>query len=203
MARSTVRSIVRNLSVVCYIGFLAACASTGGSIPIEQFTDEPEPASAEYTIGIGDGLSVQVWDQPLMSGKMRVRTDGRITLPFVNDVIAAGKTPNKLASDIETGLKSVVLNPRVTVSIEEARPLTISVLGEVGKPGTVPLDRDTGVAQAIAAAGGFTTFAHKDRIYVVRSTPKPVRLRVTYDALTKAGPAAAFRLKPGDIVVVE
>lgn len=205
MARPTARSIVFILSVACLTSLSAACGSAaGGAIPIEQFKDDPEPVGAEYKIGVGDMLSIQVWDQPQMSGRMRVRSDGRISLPFVNDVVAAGKTTNALVADLEAGLKSVVLTPRVTVAIEESRPMTVSVLGEVGKPGTQPFERDLGVAQALAAAGGFTTFAHKDRIYVMRATPKPVRLHFTYEALTQSvGPASQFRLKPGDVVVVE
>jgi len=135
---------------------------------------------------------------------MRVRSDGRISLPFVNDVQAAGKTPLKLGGELEAGLKAMVLNPKVTVVVEESRPLTISVLGEVSKPGTQTYERESGVAQALAAAGGLTNFAHKDRIFVVRSNPKPVRIHFTYENITrKVGPASVFRLKPGDVVIVE
>jgi polysaccharide export outer membrane protein len=149
-------------------------------------------------------LGIQVFDQPQISGKMRVRSDGRISVPFLNDVQAAGKTPLALTSELEAGLKSVVLNPKVTVVVDESRPLTISVLGEVAKPGTQTYERESGVAQALAAAGGLTNFAHKDRIFVVRSTPKPVRIHFTYEAITrKVGAASTFRLKPGDVVVVE
>jgi len=176
----------------------------GGAIPIDRYVEEPSAEPMEYVIGIGDMLSIQVWDQPQISGRMRVRSDGRITLPLINDVTAVGKTPGKLATDIEAGLKSVVLVPKVTVVVEESRPLTISVFGEVAHPGTQPLDGNTGVAQALAAAGGLTVFAHKDRIYVVRTVPKPVRIQFNYDTVMRQiGPGAAFRLKPGDVLVVE
>jgi polysaccharide biosynthesis/export protein len=206
MARPTATYVVfLVLTVSCAAGPLSACThGVGGAIPVELYKEEPDPAKGEYIITIGDMLAIQVFEQPNFSGKMRVRTDGRITLPLVNDVEAAGKTPARLAADIESGLKSVVLNPKVTVVVEESKPLTISVLGEVAKPGTQPLERDAGVAQAIAAAGGLTNFAHKDRIFVVRSVPKPVRLHFTYQALTqKVGRASSFRLRPGDIIVVE
>lgn len=205
MARPTaIRRIVLVLTVSCLSGLLSACGSTGGSIPVEQYKEEPDPTQGEYVIAVGDMLSIQVFDQPTMSGRMRVRTDGRISLPLVNDVEAAGKTPSKLSADIEGGLKSVVLTPRVTVVVEESNPLTISVLGEVAKPGTQPLERDAGVAQALAGAGGLTHFAHKDRIFVVRNTPKPIRIHFTYEALTqRVGAASTFRLKPGDIIIVE
>jgi polysaccharide export outer membrane protein len=205
MPRIPVRSVAWLLLLLaCSSALLPACGSgLGGAIPVEQFKDEGD-ASAEYIIGIGDVLSIQVFDQPQMSGRMPVRSDGRISLPFVNDVEAAGKTPTRLAADLEAGLKSVVLAPRVTIVVEQSRPLTISVLGEVGKPGPLPFEAGLGVAQALAAAGGLTNFAHKDRIFVVRTNPKPARIHFTYDAIIKnVGAAATFRLKPADVIVVE
>jgi polysaccharide export outer membrane protein len=206
MVRSTAGSIARFAFVLMSsAGMLGACShGTGGAIPVEQYKEEATAASSEYMIDVGDLLNVVVFEQPSMSGRMRVRNDGRITLPFVNDVIASGKTPTKLASELEAGFKAVVLNPRVTVSVEESRPLTISVLGEVAKPGTQQFERDSGIAQALASAGGLSNFAHKDRIFVVRTTPKPVRIHFTYEEITrKVGPASAFKLKPGDVVIVE
>ena len=204
MPRHTAR-VVLFLVAVSSTAFFTACASgTGGAIPVEQYKEEAVSGTGEYIIAVGDMLGVQVFDQPQISGKMRVRSDGRISVPFVNDIQAAGKTPLGLAGELEAGLKSVVLNPRVTVVVDESRPLTISVLGEVTKPGTQTFERESGVAQALAAAGGLTNFAHKDRIFVVRSTPKPVRIHFTYEAITrKVGPASTFRLKPGDVVIVE
>jgi polysaccharide export outer membrane protein len=179
-------------------------SASAGSIPIEQYKEPPNVAAKDYTIGVGDVLNIQVWDQPQMSGRMKVRTDGRISVPFVNDVDVSGKTPGALAAELEAGLKSQLVNPKVTVVVEEERPLTISVIGEVAKPGSQSFTRELGVAQALAAAGGLNNFAHKDRIYVVRATPTPVRIHFTYDQLTRqAGPASQFKLRPGDVVVVE
>jgi polysaccharide biosynthesis/export protein len=204
MARHIARVVLFLLGVGT-AAVLTACASgTGGAIPVEQYKEEGTAGTGEYIIAVGDMLSIQVFDQPQISGRMRVRSDGRISLAFVNDVQASGKTPVALASELEAGLKSVVLNPKVTVVVEESKPLTISVLGEVSKPGTQTYERDSGIAQALASAGGLTNFAHKNRIFVVRSTPKPVRIHFTYEAITrKVGPASAFRLKPGDVVIVE
>jgi polysaccharide export outer membrane protein len=186
---------------------LAGCASGSakGAIPIEQYPDDPATAArGEYVIGVGDSISIQVFDQAQMSGRMKVRSDGRISLPFVNDIEAAGKTPPQLAGELENALKAVVISPRVTVVVEDSSPLRISILGEVRMPGLHDLQRGAGVAQALASAGGLTNFAHKDRIFVSRNAPKPVRLHFTYDQLTKAvGRAASFQLRPGDVVVVE
>jgi polysaccharide export outer membrane protein len=191
------------VATCCLTSLLSACASTAGSIPVDQFSDNQDPPG-EYTIGVGDMLSIQVFDQEKMSARMRVRSDGRITLQLVNDIEASDKTPAKLAADIESALKALVLNPRVTVIVEESSPMTISVLGEVGMAGLQQLQRGAGVAQALASAGGLTHFAHKDRIFVVRNIPKPIRIHFTYDQLTKkVGRASSFLLRPGDVVVVE
>lgn len=204
MARITTKIVIFTLALGA-AGLVTSCASgTGGAIPVAQYKDEADAGTGEYIIAVGDMLGIQVFDQPQISGRMRVRTDGRISLPFVNDVQAAGKTPVKLGAELEAGLKAMVLNPKVTVVVEESRPLTISVLGEVSKPGTQVYERDSGVAQALAAAGGLTNFAKKDRIFVVRSNPKPVRIHFTYEDITrKVGPASVFRLKPGDVVIVD
>jgi polysaccharide biosynthesis/export protein len=193
--------------LVCCLAGLA-CGSTGGSIEVEQLKEapDPSPAGGEYIIGVGDLLSIQVWDQEKMSAKARVRSDGRISFPFVNDIDAAGKTPVKLGADLEAGLKSVILTPSVTVVVEESKPptLSISVLGEVTKPGVQTLEPGAGVAQALAAAGGLTTFAHKGRIFVLRAGPPTTRIHFTYEGLTRtAGSAPLFRLRSGDVVVVE
>ena len=107
-------------------------------------------------------------------------------------------------AEIEAGLKSVVLNPKVTSSFRTRSRRRSRSWAKSASLDRMPLERETGVAQALAAAGGLTTFAHKDRIFVVRSTPEPVRIHFTYEALTrKVGKASQFRLKPGDIIVVE
>jgi len=199
-----VRGVAACAALIAATLGVGGCASgTGGGIPVEQYREDTPAVPTEYIISSGDVVSIQVWDQPQMSAKVRVRTDGRISLPFVNDMEAEGKSPTKLASDIEATLKSVVLTPKVTVVVEDSKPPTVSVIGEVAKPGLQPLERDSGVASALAAAGGFTNFAHRDRIYVIRGKP-PARIHFTYKALTEGtGPASAFRLRAGDIIVVQ
>jgi polysaccharide export outer membrane protein len=174
-------------------------------VPIEQ----PRSSGDEYVIAVGDLLSVRVWNQDAMSARVRVRTDGRISLPFLNDVEAAGSQPAALARRIQTRLKDFVVNPVVTISLEEPKPVQVSVLGEVTRPGVYTMEPNAGVLNAIAAAGGMTSYASKDRIFVLRrgfwaDNPKPARIRFTYQALSHVqGRAAAFRLKADDVVVVE
>ena len=185
-----------------------ACATTSTAPFVwadEWKEPRPLPVNGEYVIGIGDGLSVQVWEQEKMSAVVRVRSDGRISLPFVNDVPAAGLTPVDLARDLEARLKPFIVAPRVLVAIDDARPLSVSVLGQVGTAGLHDLTPGAGVAQALAAAGGLKDFAKRDRIFVVRNEgPEPLRIRMTWDNIAAGlGVAGRFRLRTGDVVVVE
>jgi len=166
-----------------------------------------QPSGGEYLILPGDVLQVTVFQQEAMSARVKVRPDGRVALPLVNELVASGKSPAALAAELEGRLKDFVNKPSVRVSLEESRPLTISVLGEVLRAGTVTLEPNAGVLQALAAGGGFTEFAHRDGIFVLRVPPgaaAPLRVRFAWTALTRGeGQAAQFRLSPGDVVVVE
>lgn len=187
---------------------LASCGTSGRYIRAEDLP--PAPAETEYRVARGDVLGVRVWNQENMSvEEARVREDGRISMPFLQDVSAAGQTPTELAQRIQAQLKAYVVNPVVTVTVVEMQPLRVSVTGEVMRPGVYDLDRGAGVLSALAAAGSFSEFAHRDRIFVLRhglapGDPAVTRIRFEYDALIQAERrAAAFRLQPGDVVVVE
>jgi len=188
--------------------WLTACATTSKApfVWIDEWTpDRPAPNDGEYVIGIGDALNVQVWENEKLSARVRVRSDGQVSLPFLNDVPAAGSMPVNLARDLEGRLKQFIVDPKVTVAVDEARPLSVSVLGQVGEPGLHELTPGAGVAQALAAAGGLEDFARKDRIFVVRTEGQvSTRLRMTWDAVTAGlGNAGKLRLRSGDVVVVE
>jgi len=183
-----------------------ACRHDPGTfIWVDDFREEAPP-DGEYVIRQGDLVNVRVFGQEAMSARSRVRGDGKISLPFLNDVTAAGFTPVVLSAQLQTRLKEFINNPVVTISLEEIRPVPVSVLGEVPRPGIYTLDPNAGVLQALAAAGGFTNFAVKE-LFVLRNPPdgsKPQRIRFEYDALTKAaGKGASFKLRPGDVLMVE
>lgn len=194
-----------SLSALAALAFLAACATGGGrSIPVNEYQEPPPPPQSGYVIQSGDILQVRVFNQPDMSTRVRVRDDGKISIPFLNDVPAVGLTPNALAQQLQTRLKEFINAPVITISLEEAHPFSISVIGEVNKAGVYALPPGAGVLQALAAAGGLTQYASKDKIFVVRDTPTRARIRFEFDQLTQAeGKAATFRLRLGDIVVVE
>lgn len=187
------------------MALLCACAHGGGAyVSVEDFTKADPPTSSPYVIQDGDLIRIQVWNQDAMSTRARVRSDGRISVPFLKDVPVAGKTPTALATELEGMLKDYVNQPVVYVVVEESKPATVSVIGEVSRPGIYPIDGEAGVAQALAAGGGLTAYAHKDHIYVLRAGSPQTRIRFTYNGLIQAaGAASAFRLRAGDVVVVE
>src|SRR5262249_21681426 len=178
--------------------------ASGSYTPISAYQEPPGTPTSGYIIQPGDVLNVRVFNQPDMSAKAKVRDDGKISIPFLNDVVAAGFTPNALSAQLQQRLKEFINAPVVTISLEEARPFSVSVLGEVNKPGVYAVPLGSGVLQALAAAGGFTQYAARDRIFVVRESPQRARIRFQFEELTQAeGKAANFHLRLGDTVVVE
>lgn len=195
---SPTRSLLLSLVVVMATG----CAATGPYVWARDLKPE-ETGSGDYVIVPGDSVSIKVYNQEPLSTKGKVRSDGKISVPFLGDVLVAGKTPTTCSREMEAGLKNFINAPNVTVSVDDFNPTTISVVGEVGKPATIAIERGAGVIQAIAGAGGLTENASKDDIYVLRELPTPRRIRFTWDQLVLYPPAQPFRLRSGDIVVVE
>jgi len=186
------------------------CAGGGDFVRPEALPAEPAAPAGPYLIAEGDLLSIRVYGQEGLSGSVRVRSDGKISLPFVNEQQAAHLTPATLAALLQASLKTFLVNPVVAVSLEERHPSQVSVLGAVTLPGLYPLRPGTGVLQAVALAGGLTRFADMDGIYVLRANlDRPgrgsvTRVRFGWKALVSGrGPAAAFDLREGDVVVVE
>jgi polysaccharide export outer membrane protein len=186
------------LTLVAALG----CGSTGPYVWARDLKPD-EVGTADYVIVVGDVLSVKVFNQDAMSTHAKVRSDGKVSMPFLGDVLVLGKTPAALAREMEAGLKNFINSPNVTVIVDEFQPTTVTVIGEVGKPGTVAIERNAGVLQALAGAGGLTDNASRDDIFVLREAPVPRRIRFTYESLIQFPPAQTFRLRPGDVVVVE
>jgi len=170
--------------------------------------DKPqsEPASVagpDYIIGADDTLHISVWKEPDLSETLPVRPDGKISLPLLNDVVAAGLTPSQLADSITTKLKKYIADPRVTVVVTAMNSQKIYILGEVLHPGTSLLQPNMSVLQALASAG-FTPFANTKGIYILRNeSGKQRKIPVNYRALIKGeGMDQNLILKPGDTIVV-
>ncbi len=197
--RTSPVSLLAAAAVACGI----SCKGPGKYVWVDAYAAAGEPEKL-YVIAPGDLIQVKVFNQDQLSTRARVRGDGKISLPLVNDVGAAGLTPAGLARDLQVRLTDFVKAPLVTVSLEETRPPNIYVIGEVTKPGVYPLETALGVLTALVNAGGLTQNASSDRIFVLRQGPPETRIRFTYDALVRLeGKATTFRLRPGDVVVVE
>jgi polysaccharide export outer membrane protein len=190
----------------------AGCASVGEYVWVDAVPTRYLPAKGEYLITTNDLLNIRVYGQENISGKVRVRSDGKITLPLISEQVAAGLTPTMLGELLETAYKTFVINPVVTVAIEETHPWQVSVLGEVVKPGLYKLELGSDVLTVLAQAGGLTPFASRDGIYVVRrvasfageAAERTLRVRFRYEALSRGeGRAALFLMQDGDVLVVE
>jgi len=195
---------------VATLALMAGCSPGGRYVQVDAFPNEAPAAGGAYLIAEGDLLGIRVYGQEGLSGTFRVRTDGKISLPFVKEQQAANLTTTALAALLQASLKTFLVNPVVVVSLEERHPAQVSVVGSVVLPGLYPLRPGTGVLQAVALAGGLTRFADRDAIFVLRSSlDRPgsrttARIRFGWKALVSGrGPAAAFTLREGDVVVVE
>jgi polysaccharide export outer membrane protein len=160
---------------------------------------------SDYKIGPGDLLQINVWKNETLSRIVPVRPDGKISLPLLQDVQAAGLTPMQLRDKLANSFAEFMPNPEVSVSVNDVRSMRISVLGQVQKPGVLELHGATTILEAIAMAGGFRDFASPSRIVVLRTdqTGKTDRIKFNYNrAVSNSGDEQNMILKPGDVVVV-
>jgi len=157
-----------------------------------------------FVIGPQDVLNIDVWKEAELTKSVPVRPDGKISLPLLNDVQAAGLTPLQLAAQITAGLKKYITDPQVTVTVASIESLRIYILGEVNRAGQYPLSPGMTVVEALSSAGGFTPFASVKKIYVMRTEDgKQVKYPVDYKKVIKGNaPEQNIVLKSGDTIVV-
>jgi polysaccharide export outer membrane protein len=178
------------------------CAGRSPSAP----PPDPNPLEREeYTIGVTDLLRIDVWRNPELSVDVPVRPDGKISVPLLDDVHAEGLSPTELKEVLTRELAEYVSSPNVTVIILQMNSRFVSVLGGVNREGRMALTKDLRVLEAIAASGGFTTFADKGNIRIVRRADDGSELeyRFDYDAYRKGrAPGTNIVLMGGDTVIV-
>ena len=161
--------------------------------------------STDYLIGDDDLLEINVWNEPDLKQSLPVRSDGKITLPLIGEVQAAGETPSQLQHTIASRLKAYINNPAVTVMVLQMNSRKFNVLGRVAKPGSYSLTATTTVLDAIAEAGGFLDFAKQKDIYILRknSSGREMRLPFNYKAVIQGKhPEENIVLEPHDTVVI-
>jgi polysaccharide biosynthesis/export protein len=187
--------------------FLAlALASLPALAAAQDSTQAKDPTASQagpgYVIGPDDTLYISVWKEPDLTETLPVRADGKISMPLLNDVQAAGLTPMQLGAALTDKLKKYVSDPRVTIVVTQMNSQRVYVTGEVLHPGAMNLTPNMTVLQALSSAG-FTQFANTKGIYVLRNERgNETKLAVNYKKLIKGEGGQNIALKPGDTIVV-
>jgi polysaccharide biosynthesis/export protein len=183
------------------VGTSGSSASTPAARPPGAATT----TTADYRLTAGDKLRIEVYKDTQLSQALQVRPDGKITLPLVGDIAAAGRTSVELRDAIAGALQEYIAKPVVTVIVTETTPQVLYVTGEVNKPGALPIvNGQMSILQAIAMAGGFTDFANKKDIRVLRKGANGMQtLRFNYkEAIDDESRREPLPLLPGDTVIV-
>jgi len=192
---------------------LAGFSQTAGK-PVITPSEAPSPApvpqtaaggpmdSSTYVIGPEDQIQVTVWQNPQLTGPVVVRPDGKITLPLIHDIQAAGFTPTQLSNDITQRLTKFVTDPTVEVIVLAVKSKNIYLMGEVGHVGPIPMAPGMSVLQAIATAGGLSPYANQKKIYILRGDPAHQK-QIHFDyKKAKKGDMQGIVLQPGDTIFV-
>lgn len=201
------RTIAFGIVVVAIILILSAFVQSQGNK--NDPSKKPPQAdmiavSDQYVIGPEDVLYVHVWKEEALSRTVPVRTDGKISLPLVNDVQAAGLTPLQLREILTQKFKVFIDNPNVSVVVTEANSMKVYVSGQVKAPGVYRLRSETTVLQIIPMAGGFTDWANQKKILIIRNEGgREKRFTVNYKKIVKGDdPNSNITLRAGDTIIV-
>ncbi len=158
----------------------------------------------DYVIGPDDVLTIVFWREKDLSGDVAVRPDGKISLPLLNDIEAAGLTPEELRLRVTAAAEKLMEEPTVTVVVKQINSRKVFITGQVAKPGPYPLNGPTTVVQLLAIAGGVLEYADDKNIAIMRTeNGRPVSLRFNYDQVKKRRNLEQnIQLKPGDTIIV-
>ena len=172
--------------------------------PAKEDGSKPTPEQGDYRIGPEDVLDIAVWNNTAISRTVPVRPDGKISLPLLNDVQAAGLTPMQLRDVLIKKLAEYIPAPEVSVIVREVHSIKVSVIGEVKKPGRHELKSRATVLDALAMAEGLGEFAARGRIIILRPDGNTLkRIPFNYNKVVSTdGELENFMLQPGDIIVV-
>ena len=187
---------------------LAALAACGVAVPKYDYASEPDPRNTEYVLGVGDDITINVWENPGLTTEGTIRPDGTITMPLIGDIKASGETPTSLKQMINEKLATFVKveSSEITVQVRGANSYRFTVSGEVIRPGVYTQSYYVTVAEAVALAGGFTRFAKKNSMSLMRRDPKTGEVRqipLVYDLLASGKrPDMNLVLMSGDSLYV-
>lgn len=170
--------------------------------PPQQRNAQQSVAVDDYRIGPEDVLAIAVWNNEAMSRVVPVRPDGKISLPLLDDVQAAGLTPMQLRDAIAKRLSEYVPSPSVSVIVNDVRSFKVAVIGEVARPARYELKSRASVLDVLAQAGGFNQFANRSRLVVLRTDgDRQLRIPFNYNRVV-AGEDENVYLRPNDILLV-
>jgi polysaccharide biosynthesis/export protein len=202
MARTWLFVSVAVLTGALLVGDAGAQQASTRSTPAPPAASTAVPP--DYVIGPEDMLQISVWKNDSLSRQLPVRPDGKVSMPLLHDIQAAGLTPMQLRDKITAGLQEYMPSPEVSVTVLEVRSYRVSVLGEVQKPGVLQLKAPTTVLEALALAGGFRDFASPSKIVIFRKNGRgqTERLRFNYNRAVGAAGEDNVTLRSGDVVVV-
>lgn len=190
------------LAILCIVG---ACLSSGWAEPIlDEQGSHQVGWHGPFKLGAGDVLNVFIWKHKELSTPVTVRPDGMISYPLIGEIKAAGLTVKEIEDKLASLLKQHIQDPQVTVILEAAHSFRIYVLGEVMQPGVFQIKGPVTVLQAIAMAGGFTTFASRNKIFIYNpNTEGEDRLPFNYSSFVSGQDSHQnIVLRPGDTVIV-
>ena len=196
------------ISIAAMLFALAAEPSPERAAPaLPPGPPSASPAAAanptDYVVSPGDVLRVFVWKEPELSGEVQVRLDGKITVLLIGDVMAWGRNPMQIGTELEQKLSRYVEAPSVTVVVSQPNSVRYFLLGQVAKPGMYPLTTRMTVVQALAMGGGFATFAKKDKILILHERTRTLNVdHVDYDRIQSGDTWQNYELQPGDTILV-
>ena len=200
---------MRSVFLMSFILIIPLAACSTKDLRVQEFKvaagtpDPAKPPEEFYVIGAGDSLNINVWKEPTLSGTVKVRPDGYVTLPLINEVQVLGQTTGQLRNILEDKYREFTTDPFVTIRVEGIASSEVFLVGQVGKPGAFPLSGNETLLQLLTRAGGLGVFADRSNIRVVRREGnKLTEYTVDYDAIIKGDLKQDVLLRPGDRIIV-
>jgi polysaccharide export outer membrane protein len=195
------------LLVSLAILFISGCGTK--ELRVQEFhvvagTPDPgKPPDEFYVIGAGDVLNINVWKEPSLSGAVKVRPDGFVTVPLVNEIQVVGMSTARLRKVLQDKYKEFAVDPFITVRLETIASSEVFLVGQVSRPGAFPLNGNETLLQILTRAGGLTIFADRGNIRVLRRDREKVTEYVAdYDGIIKGDLKQDILLRPGDRIIV-
>jgi polysaccharide export outer membrane protein len=200
---------MKKRTVLFFALIISITSCSAKELRVQEFrvaTGTPDPGKPPdefYVIGAGDVLNINVWKEPSLTGTVKVRPDGFVTLPLVNEIQVINMTTAQLRKVLEAKYKEFTIDPFVTVRLEAIASSEVFLVGQVVRPAAIPLNGNETLLQILTRAGGLTVFADRSNIRVVRRDGDKVTEYIAdYDGIIKGDLKQDILLRPGDRIIV-